>query len=517
MPLKQRIWLLPILAAALFGIGTVGVAWVSARTQATIDALGAADYPYLDQTTRLADGLDALVATVQSAVAEGDKDRLSEVADRSRSMKRTLASLKDVEGKADAASELDHQFDAYAAATLEAAAVLLKAKEGDADNAVKAMQSTHRVFEAAVKSAQEKARADMDGGIARSKTGVRQALATMLGSALLVLIGLGAASAWLIRSIWREIGGEPAYARHVIGRMAQGDLSMTVKVQGDDSSLLGALRTMHRGLSGIVGAVRSGTESITVASLEIAQGSADLSQRTEHAASNLQVTAGAVTELAGSASQSAESARQARHLAHTAAEVAQRGGAVVTQVVSTMDEIQASSRRIAEIIGVIDAIAFQTNILALNAAAEAGRAGAQGRGFAVVAGEVRSLAQRSADAAKEIKTLIGASVERIDAGSRLVADAGATMNEIVTSVRRVTDIIGEISAAATEQSTGITQVESTVSQLDHMTQQNAALVEQSTAAAESLRDQVERLTGVLATFKLDGVPRDVAPFGGHAG
>ena len=249
-----------------------------------------------------------------------------------------------------------------------------------------------------------------------------------------------------------------------------------------------------------IGAVRVSAESITTASTEIASGNLDLSQRTESAASSLQQTASSMEQLTATVRQSAESAVQAKNLAASAAQVALRGGAVVSQVVTTMDDINGSSKKIADIIGTIDGIAFQTNILALNAAVEAARAGEQGRGFAVVASEVRSLAQRSAAAAREIKALIGASVDRVEAGTRLVADAGQTMTEIVASVQRVADIIGEISSATGEQSSGIGLVNVAVADLDHSTQQNAALVEQSAAAAGSLKEQASRLAQLVATF-----------------
>jgi methyl-accepting chemotaxis protein len=251
-----------------------------------------------------------------------------------------------------------------------------------------------------------------------------------------------------------------------------------------------------------IATVRASTDSITTATAEIAQGNSDLSQRTEVAASNLQQTASSMAQLTGTVRQSADSATQANQLARSASAVAQRGGEVVAQVVTTMNEINTSSKRIADIIGTIDGIAFQTNILALNAAVEAARAGEQGRGFAVVAGEVRLLAQRSAEAAREIKVLIGNSVDKVGAGSRLVADAGSTMTEIVASVQRVSDMIGEIAAAASEQNAGIAQVNGAIVQLDQMTQQNSALVEESAAAAGSLQDQAERLAGVLAGFRL---------------
>ena len=297
-----------------------------------------------------------------------------------------------------------------------------------------------------------------------------------------------------------------AYAARVAEAIAGGDLSQPIRVQGRDESamLLTSLLRMQDSLRSVVGQVHDSSESIRTASAEVASGNVDLSQRTEQAAGSLQQTASSMEQLTSNVRQSADSARQASQLASSAADVAQRGGSVVAQVVNTMHDINTSSKKIADIIGTIDGIAFQTNILALNAAVEAARAGEQGRGFAVVASEVRSLAQRSAAAAREIKTLIGASVERVETGTRLVTNAGSTMNEIVASVQRVSDIIGEISAAASEQSSGIGLVNAAVSQLDGMTQQNAALVEQSAAAAESLLQQAQRLSGVVGTFRLTG-------------
>jgi methyl-accepting chemotaxis protein len=283
---------------------------------------------------------------------------------------------------------------------------------------------------------------------------------------------------------------------------ADGHLSLDVSHVAVKTAGGQSLQRVIARMNDVLLQVRASTESITTASAEIASGSADLSSRTEQAASSLQQTASAMEELTGTLRHSTDSSHQASQLAYSAANVAVRGGDVVARVVATMDDITDSSRKIGDIIGVIDGIAFQTNILALNAAVEAARAGEQGRGFAVVASEVRSLAQRSADAAKEIKALIGSSVDRVETGSTLVADAGKTMTEVVSSVQRVSDIIKEITTAASEQSGGIGQISTAVNQLDRMTQQNAALVEESAAAAESLREQAHRLGEVLQTFKL---------------
>jgi len=324
--------------------------------------------------------------------------------------------------------------------------------------------------------------------------------ALLLGGVIVALAVLLPLTVLTVRSITRSISN----ARELAERIARGDLSQAVQAHSHDEvgQLIHAMDTMQDALRTLVAQVKQSTDNIATASAEIATGNQDLSHRTEQTASNLQQAASSMEQLTGTVKQSADSARQANQLASSAAEVAARGGSVVSQVVSTMDEINASSRKIGDIIGVIDGIAFQTNILALNAAVEAARAGEQGRGFAVVAGEVRSLAQRSAQAAREIKGLIGASVDRVDAGSRLVADAGQTMNEIVGSVQRVSDIIGEITAASSEQSDGIGNVTSAVTQLDQMTQQNSALVEESAAAAESLKDQARVLAEAVAVFRL---------------
>ena len=326
-------------------------------------------------------------------------------------------------------------------------------------------------------------------------------LATFAGGSLVLIGILVAFSVAVARSIARPLNEAVRIAQTV----AAGDLTSRIEVSGNDeaSQLLHALKDMNESLVRIVGEVRISTDTIATASGQIASGNMDLSARTESQASSLEKTASSMEELTSTVKQNADNARQANQLAVSASEVAVKGGSVVTQVVDTMGSINASSKKIVDIIGVIDGIAFQTNILALNAAVEAARAGEQGRGFAVVASEVRSLAQRSASAAKEIKTLIGDSVDKVDVGAKLVDQAGATMQEIVDSVRRVTDIMSEITAASQEQMSGIEQVNEAVTQMDSSTQQNAALVEEAAAAAQSLRDQAGKLSQVVSVFKLD--------------
>ena len=380
-------------------------------------------------------------------------------------------------------------FDAFKAAGFESAA-------GDAAVAGMDREPARLLGEAGKKIAAESAAVSADAATQAHR-------ASFVSIVLMLVVGAAGIGVGVLFS--RRITRPVDDAVRVAQAIAEGDLTSAIRVVGRDeiAQLVKALATMQGSLAGVVGNVRANSESVATASSQISQGANDLSARTEEQASALQQAAASMEQLGSTVRQNAENAQSANQLALGASTVARKGGEVVGEVVETMKGINESSKRIVDIIGVIDGIAFQTNILALNAAVEAARAGEQGRGFAVVAGEVRSLAQRSADAAKEIKSLISASVERVDHGSALVDRAGVTMTEIVSSIARVTDIMGEISAASTEQSSGVGQIGDAITQMDQATQQNAALVEESAAAAESLKDQARQLVQVVSVFKLD--------------
>lgn len=355
-----------------------------------------------------------------------------------------------------------------------------------------------------------------DEAAAAGKADADQTYLVMLGVSLAAMGTMIFLGAFVGRSVMVQVGGEPAYAVQVADKIAAGDLSVEVVLQaGDDASMLSAMNKMRDNLARMVADIRNGTESIASASSQIAAGNANLSSRTEEQASSLEETASSIEELTSTVKQNADNSRQANSLALSASDVARRGGAVVSEVVITMSSINESARKIFDIISVIDGIAFQTNILALNAAVEAARAGEQGRGFAVVASEVRNLAHRSAAAAKEIKVLIGDSVEKVESGSKLVDQAGTTMDELVSSVKRVSDIVSEITLASNEQASGIDQINMAIAHMDDVTQQNAALVEEAAAASEALQEQADSLARLVSVFKtadahLTLMPRTVA-------
>ena len=504
MKFRTKIWMMPAVAAVVFIVGVAISGIVGTRTSSGLSQLQRVDAPFMERVFAVDAAVEQFRLTLQGAVSEGDAAKLDDVKPLVNATHEALDKIAALDGKADEGRRIRDAFDAYQTAALTATRAMLDpSKGGNGPELVAKMQGSQQALNKMLTELKTSSRAAVTAQHEAANEGVHLSLWIIAGTGLVTLLVLGVASATVVQSVWKDLGDEPDTLRNLVQRIADGDLSENLVAHaGDDRSLRAAVVSMNQRLRETVSVIRQATDSISTASTEIASGNQDLSARTETTASNLQQTASSMEQLTGTVRQSADAARQANQLASSAATAAQRGGSIVSQVVTNMDEINTASRKITEIIGVIDGIAFQTNILALNAAVEAARAGEQGRGFAVVAGEVRSLAQRSAQAAKEIKTLINASSEKVESGSKLVQDAGSAMSEIVSGVQRVTDIIGEISAASAEQSAGIGQVNNAVTQLDQMTQQNAALVEESAAAAESLKDQAMRLAQAVAAFRL---------------
>ena len=441
------------------------------------------------------------IATLKAEAMQADE----EVQRSLGNLKRLVAQGANVSETARATvAKIDQVESAYRPVALK---IVDMASQGQHESAALSINNECRPLLAALISATNDYQRHTEGRAAEliieARANFVQQRNLLIAGSLLALIAAMAAGLLIARNLLQALGGEPAELRAIAQRVAEGDLSRVSRAESAPAdSVLASLSAMQTSLARIVSQVRQGSDNIATGSSQIAMGNADLSQRTEEQASNLQQTAASMEQLAGTVKISAATAGQANQLASSAAAAAVHGGEAVGTVVKTMQDIAASSRKIADIIGVIDGIAFQTNILALNAAVEAARAGEQGRGFAVVASEVRSLAGRSAQAAKEIKQLIDTSVSNVDAGTRQVNDAGASMTEIVDQVHRVSQLIGELSSASAEQAIGIGQVGEAVMQLDQVTQQNAALVEESAAAADSLQHQARALAEVVRVFKL---------------
>lgn len=512
MKLSQKLLIAPVLTALVMVGLSLASTWllqdsrVKSEQQVTVVIESLAVFTDAqDQLGRVHASAYRTVSLAAALDAAKFKTVKADIETQVSGVSRAITSAAEAAGEDEmvrkAAADVQKQLTAYTAKTLYA----LDLASGDPNTGAVEMQDPDAIFSSIGKS--------LGAIVARLNAQVSEKSAASRGRAqnlsnMLSLLGLLVAGAAVAFAMWMQgkVVAELRRAVAVANEVAAGNLQVDTASSLTDEvgDLMRALGRMCEQLNRAMTEVLSSSDSIRISSAEIASGTLDLSERTEQTASNLQRASVSTEQLTGTVSQSADSARQANQLASNAAEVAARGGKVVSQVVTTMEEINTSARKISDIIGVIDGIAFQTNILALNAAVEAARAGEQGRGFAVVASEVRSLAGRSAEAAKEIKTLIGVSVDKVDSGTRLVAQAGETMTEIVGSVQRVSDIIGEISAAASEQSKGISEVNTTVAQLDQMTQQNAAMVEESAAAAESLREQAQLLAQVVGTFKLYG-------------
>jgi methyl-accepting chemotaxis protein len=494
-----------LLLIGVVGVGVVRLADVDRELHTVVDNR----YPKVLLANEIQDSVNSIVRNIGAVLIERKPENVKKIADEIVASRKKVAEdmdkldkiLQAPETRAILATAKEQRAKFVADQTEFTGLMDAGNKDGATDLVLGRMAADQHEYEGSIdKLVNELSRQVHEAGEEASRIHDRGRM---------VMLGLGAvailAAAMLAYLVTRSITTPINRAVHVAETVASGDLTSHIVVDSMDETgkLLQALKTMNTNLLGIVSQVRQGSDSIATGSSQIATGNQDLSQRTEEQASNLQQTAASMEQLTSTVKNNADTARAANQLANSARDVAAQGGEVVGQVVRTMDEITESSKKIADIIGVIDGIAFQTNILALNAAVEAARAGEQGRGFAVVAGEVRSLAQRSAQAAKEIKSLIGDSVEKVETGSRLVGDAGRTMTDIVSQVRRVNDMLGEITAATGEQTTGISQIADAVTQLDQVTQQNAALVEESAAAAESLKQQAARLVDAVSVFKTD--------------
>ncbi|OYO25867.1 methyl-accepting chemotaxis protein [Janthinobacterium sp. PC23-8] len=504
MSIKQKIWALPLISTAVFALGLAVSTYLVFETQKSIHATETVDYPLLDTAKALTADIGAISDALRDSVAEGDKNRLSQLPEQAARLRVKLKTFGQIDGQSANGAQLTQQFEAYFAPALRAARIMLEVEQGDPASAVTSMQSALKTLNANLLKTNEEARHRFSAGIVQSQTSVGRILVSSIAVALIVIGTLAGASFFVVRTIWQQLGGEPEYTRAIARAVADGDLSMEIHTDPKDSgSLLLALKDMRDKLGSMVSEIKRSAETINVASHEIAAGNADLAARTESQAGSVDQTSRSMQTLTVTVRENADNANQANSLALSARAIATKGGKLVHEVVATMGAINGSATKIVDIIAVIDGIAFQTNILALNAAVEAARAGEQGRGFAVVASEVRNLAQRSAGAAREIKELIGDSVAKIGIGSKLVDEAGVTMGDIVESVRKVADIMSDITAATRAQTGGIESIGQAIESIDGMTQQNSALVEQASAAAESLREQTAHLSEVLSVFKLD--------------
>jgi len=498
-----------IVTALLAGIAAVGISRINAVDDNTETILHdryakvAHAHTIENEVNRQARAIRTALIATDAAIVSGELKKIRDSAPViARSVEKLQATIRTQNGR-DALTSLMAARSAFTDHEERLIEMIVAGKIDESRNyLVQQMLPLQTAYLAAIESF---AQTQVDG---MEQFGAEAA--GMARGATVLMIALGAvATAFAVAiafTLTRSVTVPIANAVRVAQAVASGDLTSEIQVRGTDETgqLLSALKTMNESLVGIVRQVRESSHSIATGSAQIASGNADLSERTEEQASNLQQTAASMEQITATVKQSAAAARSATDLAGVASAVAAKGGAVVGRVVETMGEISAGSRKIADITGVIDGIAFQTNILALNAAVEAARAGEQGRGFAVVAGEVRTLAQRAATAAKEIRGLIGQSVDKVGVGAGLVGDAGTTMNEIVTQVQRVAQLISEIDTATQEQSLGIGQIGDAVNQLDRVTQQNAALVEQSAASAESLSHQASALTRIVGAFRLAG-------------
>ncbi|GAB3355302.1 MULTISPECIES: methyl-accepting chemotaxis protein [Giesbergeria] len=500
MKFRSKIWLLPLSVGAAFGAGLVISLVIGWNNHRNLELLRTVETPFLEHLFEAERGVHQLQADFQAAAVEDDADRLKDAQNTAKDVRAALDKSRQLDGKAELVGNLNAAFDAYQAAALQATQGMLN--KSVSPEQVQRMNAAQKELARQMQISRQQAHVTLEERFNDLTAAQREGLLVNIATGLLIVLGLGLGSQAIIASVWRDLGAEPADAALLVRHVGQGDLSKHMALQrGDTHSLMAHLESMQQNLINVVTGIRSRAESMASATTQIARGNMDLSVRTAQQASALEQTAAAMEALSTTVRQNHERANQANELVGLTSSIAAQGGTVVTQVVDTMEAINVSSQKISDIIGVIDGIAFQTNILALNAAVEAARAGEQGRGFAVVASEVRSLAGRSAEAAKEIKTLIGNSVDSVSVGCKLVEEAGSTMHQIVDSVHRAAGIMQEITDASQQQALDIDQVKQAVIQMDHTTRDNAASVQDAATAAQSLEQQANAVVETVSVFK----------------
>ncbi|MBM0107783.1 methyl-accepting chemotaxis protein [Steroidobacter sp. S1-65] len=503
MKFKHRIWMLPIMTAVIIMIGIAVSSQMTSRTSSALARVEQVQYPTVEALRIVASELIDVQESLQRAVAEGDENALSAASEHAIKLRDALRELGAVDKERTLARDLGSAFEDYYSAATSATKIMLGSETGDATTAIGRMQKTNESLTAALTQAQQAAIGEFRSLLASGTDNVQRSLVASLVTAVVMMLALAVGSWVLIGSVFRSLGGEPEMAVQIVRTIASGDFTQVVSLRADDdSSLLHGIETLRQKLGTLIQDVRVTSSAVDAAAGDINSGIERLSSRTSDQAASLEETASSMEEMTVTVKRNADNARHANQLASEARDQAERGGAVASRAVTAMAEINESSRRIADIIGVIDEIAFQTNLLALNAAVEAARAGEQGRGFAVVASEVRSLAQRSATAAREIKELIQDSVSKVQDGTKLVDESGRHLTDIVSAAKKVADIIGEISAASQQQASGLDQVNGAITQMDESTQQNAAMAEETSAVAASMSEQARKLTGLITVFKI---------------